>query len=283
MHLGIFAKTFERRPVEAVLDVVALHGLDSIQFNFSIVDPASLPDEIDPRLAERVRRAAGERGIAIAAVSGTFNMVHPDVMVRRDGLRRLRTLAASCRALGTEVVTLCTGTRDPNDMWRSHHANKAHDAWQDLIVSMREAVAIARANGISVAIEPETANVIDSALKAKRLLDEIEADELKIVLDPANLVERDQLSRMPEILDEAFALLGEQIVLAHAKDISPNGDAAFVPAGTGMLDYDHYLRLLAKVGFDGSLVLHSLREQDVAASVGFLRERLRRLPELVDS
>jgi len=242
-----------------------------------------MPDAIDPRLCDRIRGACDERGITIAAISGTFNMIHPDVTVRRDGLRRLRTLAASCGALGTTLVTLCTGTRDPNDMWRPHPANAANDAWQDLLASMREAIEIARDNGISVAIEPETANVVDSAPKAKRLLDEIGADELKIVLDPANIVERDQLSRMPEILEEAFALLGEQIVLAHAKDVSPNGDAAFVPAGTGMLDYDHYLRLLASVGFDGSLVLHSLREQDVAASVEFLRERLRRTPELVDS
>ena len=63
-------------------------------------------------------------------------------------------------------------------------------------------------------------------------------------MDGANLFHAGDLPRLHEVLDEAFELLGEHIVLAHAKDLSRDGEAGHEAAGTGLLDYDHYLRLL---------------------------------------
>lgn len=273
IKIGIFARTFVRPHVEEVFDCVAGHGIRCVQFNFSAAGRATLPDEIDPALIERIRRAATVRGIALPAVSGTFNLVHPAAEVRRDGLRRLRVLAPACAALGARVVTLCTGTRDPDDMWRWHPENAGPDAWRDLVVSLREAIALARDAGVLVAVEPEAGNVVNTAQRARRLLDELESPELKIVMDPANLVGSGDPSRSREVLEEAFALLHDDIVLAHAKDVARDG-ASFAPAGSGLLDYGLYLDLLARSGYDGSLVLHSLGEDDVASAVAFLRSEL---------
>ena len=79
---------------------------------------------------------------------------------------------------------------------------------------------------------------------------------------------------MQEILNEAFDLLGNDIRLAHAKDLQKDGDAGHQAAGTGLLNYDHYLALLQQIGFDGSLILHSLVEEQVASSAAFIRERI---------
>ena len=38
-------------------------------------------------LAERIRVELDERNLTMAAVSGTFNMIHPNPRKRRDGLR----------------------------------------------------------------------------------------------------------------------------------------------------------------------------------------------------
>src|SRR5207302_1309878 len=110
MRLGIFAKTFARPTLEAVLDAVRSHGLDCVQFNMACAGLPSLPDQIELDLCKRVREAFAERQIEMAAVSGTFNMIHPSLPVRRDGLRKLRILAEACGPLGTRIITLCTGT-----------------------------------------------------------------------------------------------------------------------------------------------------------------------------
>jgi sugar phosphate isomerase/epimerase len=82
---------------------------------------------------------------------------------------------------------------------------------------------------------------------------------------------------MREMLDEAFALVGKDIVLAHAKDLDHDGDAGHKAAGQGKLDYDRYLSLLRDYGFKGPLLLHGLSEGQVPGCVAFLRETLARV------
>ena len=266
MELGIFAKTFARPTVEATLDAVAAHGLRCVQFNLSCAGRPTLPEVIEPELCERIAGAMGARGLRMAAVSGTFNMAHPDPAHRRDGLRRLGVLVAACPGLGTSIVTLCTGTRDPVDMWRRHPENDSAEAWRDLVESLRIALQSAEAAGVTLAVEPEPGNVIDGAPKARRLLDEVGSPRLKIVIDPANLPP----DNTGLILDEAFALLGPDIVLAHAKDRDRHGAAGQVAPGAGVVDFGRYLSLLRRHAGAVSLILHGLDESQVAGGVAFL-------------
>ena len=276
MRLGIFAKTFSRPSPEGVFDAIVGHGLRATQFNMSAAGLPSMPDEIAPALADRVREAAAERNIALVAVSGTFNMIHPDAEVRRDGLRRLGVLAGACERLGTSTLTLCTGTRDPEDMWRRHPDNVRPEAWRDLLATMQEALETAEEHGVTLAFEPETGNVVDSAEKGRRLLDEMRSPRLKVIMDAANLFDAEdparRLSRSGEILDEAFELLGGDLLLAHAKDVKGSGEV--VAAGKGDLNYDLYLKHLSEAGYGGPLVMHGLAEEEVEGSLAFLRRKL---------
>src|SRR5438132_7667294 len=104
IQLGIFAKTFVRPTLEQVLDAVLKHGLRSVQFNFACVGLPSMPDEIQPALAHKIRSQMEARQIKMAAISGTFNMIHPNAAQRKEGLRRLRVLAGASRRLGTSVI-----------------------------------------------------------------------------------------------------------------------------------------------------------------------------------
>jgi sugar phosphate isomerase/epimerase len=274
MDIGIFAKTFSRPTLDATLDAVRAHGLKYVQFNMACVGLPSLPKAIHAGLCERIRRAFAVRGLRMAAVSGTFNMIHPDAAQRNDGLRRLSVLASACRDMGVSLITLCTGTRDPEDMWRRHADNDSAEAWRDLIGCVRTAVRIAEDHAVTLAFEPEVASVVDSAVKGRGLLDEIGSPKLRVVMDGANLFRAGELPRMRDVLDEAFALLGKDIVLAHAKDLSRDGEAGHEAAGTGLLDYDYYLGLLRCAGYEGPLVLHGLAESQVEGCVAFLRGKL---------
>lgn len=276
MQIGIFAKTFVRPTLDATLDAVVAHGLHCVQFNLACAGVPSMPEQIEPALVDTIRRELATRQITMAALSGTFNMIHPDLGQRRDGMRRLRVLAAACAGLDTWIITLCTGTRDPDNMWRRHRDNDTPAAWWDLVAAMTEAVAIAEEYNVVLAFEPEISNVVDTAGKARRLLDELRSPHLKVVIDGANLFHAGELPRMHAVLAEAFALLGEHIVIAHAKDLRRDGAAGDMAAGQGLLDYDHYLASLRAVGFSGPVILHGLAESQVDNSVAFLREKLAR-------
>ena len=270
MKLGIFAKTFARSTVEEVFDAVRAHRLNCVQFNMTCAGLPSPPDAIEPSLVARIRAASS--GVEIAAVSGTFNMIHPDIAVRQVDLRRLRVLASACRGMGTSVITLCTGTRDAEYMWRWHPENASPQAWADLLVSMEAALRIAEEEQVTLAFEPERANVVSSAARGQALLAAMKSPRLQVIIDPANLIDAENRHDMRSILDEAFDLLGEHIILAHAKDRGP--DDSFQAAGQGILDYDHYVHLLRAIGFAGPLILHGLSEAQVDAAVGFVRRKL---------
>ena len=176
--------------------------------------------------------------------------------------------------LSAPVITLCTGTRDPADMWRRHVDNDSPSAWRDLLISLGEALAVTEAHGVTLGIEPETANVVGSAQKCRRLLEELKSPHLKVVLDAANLFHPGDLPRMREIVDEAFDLLGPDIVLAHAKEIGSDALPDGRGAGRGVIDWNHYLARLRREQSVGALILHGLNESEVPASVAFLRGKL---------
>jgi sugar phosphate isomerase/epimerase len=273
MELGIFAKTFVRPSLGDTLDAVEAHGLTCIQFNMACVGLPPLPDAIEPAITDRITRALSVRKLRMAAVSGTFNMIHPDKARRLDNLARLEVLASACRPMGTSIITLCTGTRDPDDMWRRHPDNDKRAAWHDLVESLDYALKIAEEHDVILAFEPERANVIDTTAKARRLLDEVGSPRLKVVLDPINLLSRDDLPRMRSIVEEACAALGDDIVIAHAKDKEFQQKDAPVATGRGVLDFDLFLRRLRRHAPEVPLILHGIEESQVAESVAFLRRK----------
>jgi sugar phosphate isomerase/epimerase len=276
MQLGIFAKTFSRDGLPETLDAVRDSGLQTMQFNMALTGAPSLPDQIPAELAARVREETVRRGLSIAAVSGTYNMAHPDPGVRADGQRRLAVLIAAAPAMGTSIVTLCTGSRDATDMWRRHPDNSTPRAWRDMLGSLEPALALAEAHDVTLAFEPEHNNVVDSAAAGRRLLDETRSVHLKVVIDAANLFSGGDLDRQPDTLREAFDLLGDDLVLAHAKDVRDDG--SLVAAGRGDLDYDLYLALLGDAAGEVPLILHGLAESDVPGSIAFLQATLARTP-----
>jgi sugar phosphate isomerase/epimerase len=174
--------------------------------------------------------------------------------------------------MGTRVVTLCTGTRDPDDQWRAHPDNGRPEAWRDLLASIAAALEIAEAHDIDLGIEPELANVVSSAEAARRLIDEMQSPRLQIVLDAANLFESASIAEQRNIVSRAVDLLADRIVMAHAKDRAADG--AFVAAGQGVLDYPHYLAALRRAGFDGPLITHGLSAGEAPGVGAFLRRAL---------
>ncbi len=274
MQIGIFARTFEAPTLAEVLDAVAAHGIRHIQFNVSCMGPADMPDGPDAAAFSRARQQMIARNIEAVSLSATYNMIHPDPAVRDQGMRRLQLRAAHAADLGTDLLTLCTGTRNPHNMWAGHPQNDSPEAWSDLLAAIGQALTVASEHNVRLGIEPEVSNVVSSPGKARQLLDTMQSQRLTIVMDGANVFPAGTIHRQRQVLDETFDLLGEHIALAHAKDLSRDGEAGHEAAGTGLLDYDHYLELLHRSGYRGALVLHSLSPDQVPGCVGFLQKKL---------
>ena len=274
MQLGIFAKTFPGTDPAAVLRAVAAAGYGCAQFNMACCGLPALPDAVEPATLAAVGAAARDSGVALCALSATYNMIHPDPAVREAGLARLAVLVEAAGALGIPLVTLCTGTRDPDDQWRHHPDNADPSAWADLAREMARALALAEAAGVDLGVEPEQANVVTSAADGRRLVAEMGSRRLKLVIDPANLFERASRAEARRIVAEAVDLAGDAIAMAHAKDRDAAG--GFVTAGTGVVDVPDFIARLRAVGFDGPVVAHGLSAAEAPGVAAFLRGEIAR-------
>jgi sugar phosphate isomerase/epimerase len=274
MKIGIFAKTFSRPTIEELFQAIASYGIHSVQFNLSCAGLETLPENVPAELVQRITDAAEQATVDLAAISGTFNMAHPDPGVRRNGLIKFQTLCEIAARLRIPVITLCTGTRDPVNMWKWHSDNDSKEAWDDMVQSIEFALVAAENNNLILAFEPESENVVNSASRARKLLVELRNPRLRVVIDPANLISLN--GDQKEVLDETFALLGDVIAIAHGKD--RDNDFKACPAGKGILDFEYYLRRLKEIGFNGPLIMHGLEEEDVMYSREFLHRILQSKP-----
>lgn len=268
MKPGIFESVFPRSTLAGTFQAVAEAGFGSVQFDLQSagLDPWARP--VSGEAIALVRRDADAAQVRIPALSGTFNMAHPETDARRHGLGGFERVASQAGQLGASFVTVCTGTRDTSSMWRWHPDNGTDDAWADMVATMSGALEIAERHDVVLVVEPEPANIVSSAVRARKLMDEVASERLKIVLDSANIVLSDRV-RSPEIvLDEAFALLGPDIVFAHAKDLRDDGE--FCAAGTGIVPWGRYWRLLEEIGYTGDVIFHTLTEADVPRALALM-------------
>jgi sugar phosphate isomerase/epimerase len=269
MQIGIFAKTFPGTDPAAVLAAVRDAGYATTQFNLACAGLPSMPNAVPDETTAAIADAARGTGVTLCALSGTYNMAHPEKAVRDDGLRRLGTVIEAAAALSIPLVTLCTGTRDPNDQWAHHPDNADPSAWSDMAREMGRALALAERHGVDLGIEPEQANVVTSAADAMRLIADMGSARLRIVLDPANLFEQATAAEARAIVADAVERTAAHVAMAHAKDRSADG--RFATAGQGIVDFADFVARLKASGFGGPLVTHGLGAGEAPGVARFLK------------
>lgn len=282
MRLGVCTTDFAPMGVEDLFARVRALGFEAVQFSFASVlesdftaaGDLEIPPAIRDGTVEQIRRSAQRYGLSIVAVNGTYNMAHPDRAVREEGVRRFEVLADAVMELGCPVISLCTGTRNRDSLWRPHPDNGTPEAWSDMMEGMRALLAIAGRRGLTLAVETEASNVVDSPEKARRLLEACASPALKMIIDCANLFHAGQAhpQNVRPIIARAFEQFGADIALAHGKDIAESEGIDFCPTGQGIVDYPFFLEKLAEWGYSGDMLLHGIYDgQAMARAVSLMR------------
>jgi sugar phosphate isomerase/epimerase len=271
-QLGAFARMFPRGSADQVAQAFVDNGLVQVQLNLAAMGLPTIPgaDVLDCLDLAAIGRSFTDRDLEVWGVSATYNVIHPDARLRArvtaDAVRFIRRLGS----LGAVAATLCTGSRDPENMWRKHPDNGSASAWRDLRATLDELLPAALEAGVLLAIEPEPGNVIAGTAEGLKLLDELGSDgeSIGFILDPANLVSERDRSEHASVLSEAFDRFGENAICVHAKDTVPWAETL---NGGGVVNYDHVLHLRDELPAVVPLVIQDATEEQVPV----LRDRLR--------
>ena len=274
--IGIFAKTFPGRSPRDVLASARDAGFQMVQYNMTCSGLSALPGVVPTEAIDELRAASDATGVTLAALSATYNMVHPDETVRRAGQVALVALAGTAHDVGIPLLTLCTGTRDAANQWAWHPENRSPATWRMLLSSLDAAIESTEQYDRMLGIEPEPANVVESAARAKALIDELGSSRVRIVFDAANLLDTATLlagrNAIRSALEHALSEVAEHVVLVHAKDRTLDG--VVVAAGRGAMDYDAYFDALAQSGVRAPIVTHGLDADAAPGVAAFLRDRI---------
>ncbi len=239
--VAIHARSFSAETSEGVLAAALKAGAAGVQASATIA-----------------RGWPSGAAVPLVAVSGTANLAHPDAGERARSVATLRAAVEVAVSVGSPVVSVCAGTRDALDPWRSHPDNRSAEAWADTCASLAAVLPLAESRGVTLAVEPEAGVTVCDAVQARRLLDELASPRLGVLLDAANLV-GGRVSEQTAILAHAFALLADDVVLAHAKDLE-------------RVDHRAFVQLLLLLGRDVPLVLHDVEESRAATTIAALHE-----------
>jgi sugar phosphate isomerase/epimerase len=139
-------------------------------------------------------------------------------------------------------------------------------------------------------------NVIGSIEETQRLFGDINSPHLGLLMDPTNYFEDHNIDDMDNVLNRIFDELSHLVKIAHAKDVKRAesdmgvqisdidageghalrgvGIIELPPPGLGVLNYDLYLKRLAKDHPNIPIIIEHLDEPDVPRAKKFLDERL---------
>lgn len=273
MRTGICTTDFESnvRPADELFGKISDMGFECLQFAFSSVSECDfrptgqleIPEIIHVSAVNAIDRAAARYSLPIVAVNGTFNMAHPDKSVRKEGLKRFENLAAASSELGAKYITLCSGTRCAEHLWTYSDLNDNSDAWDDMLDTVCRAAYTAMSHGITVAIESEISNIIDTPENARKIMD-ILGEPVKMILDCANLFAPGKAKKenVREIIGHAIDVFGNDIVIAHGKDIREGDGISFCGTGLGIVDFTYTAKRLHDIDFGGDMFLHGIYDEN---------------------
>lgn len=245
LQIGIRLHDTKELSLEKRLEEVARQGFCCGHLAISkVLEPHYAKNAaLTPGFAQHLKAVFEKSSISIAVLGCYLNVATPDYEAYKKIQKTYEAHIRFASQLGCGVVGTETGA--PNLAYKFEEASHSEEALSLFIERFRPIVEYAEKMGVLIAIEPVYKHIVYSAKQARKVLDQIHSPNLRIILDPVNLLDVSNYEKQDEIISEAIELLHEEIDVVHIKDfIVENNQLKAVAAGEGLMDYKRVLGYL---------------------------------------
>lgn len=235
----------ERQTLEARAETARAEGFSCVHLAFSKVIRGVSFDNcaLTEGLALYTKRLLAQNGLDTAVLGCYLNLAHPDPAALQDIQSRYYGHVRSAALLGAGVVGTETGA--PNPEYKTDGQTHSREALDTFIRNLTPVVERAEHWGVAVAIEPVWKHIVYDADRALEVLDAVRSPNLRIILDPVNLLYDGNADQRERVIGEAMDKLAEHIAVVHLKDfVRADGELKACAAGTGEMDYTAILRFM---------------------------------------
>ena len=217
--------------------------------------------------ANEIKSSLGDMKIAV--LGSYINPSNPDKEGLEFDLFRFREKIKYATVLNPIVVGTETGIYVEG-------LTDSEEAYQYLLGNVKDLLEEAEKYGVNIGIEGVHVFVINTPQKMKRLMDDLNSKNAKVIFDPINYINIDNYQNQDKIISDTFELLSDKIVVIHAKDfIVEDCRVKTVAPGEGMLNYTLIFNKMKEKNLDIPVIIEEFDENKAVTAFEYL-EKIRR-------
>lgn len=253
LRLGIRFHDTAELPFEERVKAAEGQGFSCVHIALSkIKDIPSDISALTSGYANYLKGCFDKAGLSVAVLGNYLNLCDPDPDRLSGILKKYEAHIRFASYLRAGVVGTETGAPNSSYDCSDREAVRSESAYVSFRENVKKVIGYAQHYGVTFAIEPVYKHIIYSPERARRLLDEVASENLRIIFDPVNLLDPDRLEERDEVLQKAMELLSEEIAVIHLKDFIPekreDGSINMKPCGCGLgaMTYDDIIEFAVR-------------------------------------
>ena len=216
---------------------------------------------------ETIARVYRSAGIAIHSMGVYTNLIHADAAERQANLGYFENMMKAGKEIGVRTFITEAGHYEPEGPAPGVAYHFQEGVWRQMLGTVSQLAEMAERHDATVLMEPFFRGFLASAKRTRVFLQEVNSPRIRALLDPANLLEVDDL-------EEMFDQLTPWIDCLHAKDRKLHVDRG-VAAGQGNLDYPKFVSLAVRCTPKAPLILEYVGPDNYQQALQHLQKAMR--------
>ena len=227
---------------------------------------------------DAIRKAFAKEEVVIAEVGAWKNMLDPDESKRRENLAYVTERCALAEEVGARCCVDIAGSYNPTSWYGPNSKNLSREFFEATVANCRLILDAVKPKRTKFTIEMMGWNLPDGPDTYLELIQAVDRKSFGVHLDVCNGVNCPaRFYNNTQFIEDCFAKLGPWVISCHAKDLQwiteLNVHFVEVIPGRGQMDYQAYLRGIAKLPVDAPLMLEHLKTaEEYDEGSGYIRK-----------
>ena len=272
--LGISTQQFVKHTNQSLAQELRANSIRTIQLFLTQTDSNywkynAHPDmsSLTPAKCTEIAGTYMSAGVKIHSIGVYSNLIHPAETELKAGFTYFEAMMKIGAHMGVRTFITEAGHYRPPGPVPAVPFHFQEEVWNKMVSTGKELARMAAANGATVLLEPYFEGFLATAKRTRMFIEEVGAPQLRVNLDPANLLEVNDL-------EEMFGQLQPLIDCCHAKDRKLHVTRG-VGAGMGDLDYRKFVKLVAERRPSAPLILEYVGPENYKPAFAQVRKAMR--------
>lgn len=223
-------------------------------------------------MADYMKKVFEQNKVSVSVLGCYKNLANPDAeqlkKIMDSYMHHIRFAHfLECGMVGTETGAV-------NTEYKFTPENHTDKALHIFIENLKRIVEYAEKMGVCIGIEPVYTHIMSNIERTRTVLDAVNSPNLRVILDPINLLNAENEKQHEKMMEEAFDVLGNEIDAIHIKDyIVKDGNIVYenITLGEGKFNIPHFLGILKEKKPFINILLEASTPENVKASCDYIR------------